>query len=107
MGPQYLWKDINHMKETNCVFKKRVLYLLCDKRLGCLSWMKTVHGLDKLMDLGMDIIFIIIIISSSIIDRLVDLGMDIIFIIISSSIKDKVVDLRIKMLSFRVVCSET
>ena len=63
----------------------RVLYLLCDKRLGCLSWMKTVHGLDKLVDLGMDIIFIII----------------------SSSIIDKVVDLRIKMLSFRVVCSET
>ena len=75
------------MKEGNCVFMNRVLYLLCDKRLGCLSWMKTVHGLDKLMDLGMDIIFIII--------------------IISSSIKDKVVDLRIKMLSFRVVCSET
>ena len=74
------------MKETNCVFKKRVLYLLCDKRLGCLSWMKTVHGLDKLMDLGMDIIFIII---------------------ISSSIIDKVVDLRIKMLSFPVFCSET
>ena len=63
----------------------RVLYLLCDKRLGCLSWMETVHGLDKLVDLGMDIIFII-----------------------SSSIIDKVVDLRIKMLSFRVVvCCET
>ena len=29
-------------------------YLLCDKRLGCLSWMETVHGLDKLVDLEMN-----------------------------------------------------
>ena len=68
----------------------RVLYLLCDKRLGCLSWMETVHGLDKLVDLRMASSIIIIII-----------------IIISSSIINKLVDLRIKMLSFRVVCCET